>query len=438
MKTSNNFFQKVFASPILWGGLLSLGFYAALHNGLITHPMMHRYFAGHEVEYITTIMFFVGLSALTMKFFQVAGQRKALKSGTVLGERSPVKAEARHVGHFLEKLDEHERKHGASLLTRRLRAALRFVGLGASSEELDTELRYLSDEDATKADSDYGLVRLILWAVPMLGFLGTVIGITMALGDLDLNAINESSKKLSAGLSIAFDTTALAIALDLVLYFIQFLVYRAESNLLWEVDHQAGEELRGRFETSMTPEDNSQVVAVRRMFDTVAESLEQLFVRQGKIWEQTLSAAQQRFSKITGESTETIQKALAAALNENLSAHARSLAQAESQLLEKSGVVTLKFTEALRESATGIASLQAETVRQTEAVRGIVGSCGQLAQLEERLHQNLAALAQVGNFEETVNSLAAAIHLLNGRNHFAELRRQSPSDENNKEKGSAA
>ncbi len=437
MKKSNIAY-KIFGSPLLWGGLLSLGFYAALHKGLISQPMVLRYFAGHPIEYITAIMFFVGLATLASKFFWVARQRKALRCGPVLGERSVQKVDARYVDRFLEKLDQHESKHGISLLTQRIRTALHFVGRGGSSEELDNELRYLSEEDGTKADSDYGLVRLILWAVPMLGFLGTVIGITMALGDLDLNAINESSKKLSAGLSIAFDTTALAIALDLALYFVQFLVYREESNLLWEVDKQAGDELRGRFELSLSPEDNSQVVAVRRMFDTVAESLEQLLARQGKIWEQTLASAHERFSHVTEESATTIKRVLSEALSENLSAHARSLAQTETQLLEKSGAVTLKFADALRENTLGITQLQSETVRQTETVGKILGTCGELAQLEERLHRNLAALAQVGNFEETVNSLAAAIHLLNGRNHFTELRRGLPSDENSKEKGSAA
>jgi len=66
-------------------------------------------------------------------------------------------------------------------------------------------------------------------------------------------------------------------------------------------------------------------------------------------------------------------------------------------------------------------ALREETVRQTEAVREILGANTQLLQLEERLRENLSTVANVGNFEETVNSLAAAIHLLNS-NRRSELR----------------
>jgi len=42
-------------------------------------------------------------------------------------------------------------------------------------------LKYLSDLDAAHAQAGYGLFRVIVWAIPITGFLGTVIGITMML-----------------------------------------------------------------------------------------------------------------------------------------------------------------------------------------------------------------------------------------------------------------
>ena len=398
---------------------------------------MLRYFTGHEVEYITTIMFFIGAASLTLKCLWVRKQRRMLQFSPVLEPIPGHKVDARSAGRFLEELVQYEKEHGRSILTRRLRIALQFVRRSGSAEELDNELRYLSEEDAVKADADYALVRLILWAVPMLGFLGTVIGITIALGNLDLNAINESSKLLSAGLMVAFDTTALAIALDLTLYFVQFLVSRDENNLLWEIDKLVDTELRGRFEMAVSSNDNSQVVALRRMLEEVSMSLEQMVSRQTKIWEQCITTANQRFSKLTEQNAEVLRISLASALNENISQHAKSLAEAEKRLLDRTSETTIKFNDSMQKNIVGLRSLQEETVRQTETVRDIIGASSQLAKLEERLNQNLAALAQVGNFEETVNSLAAAIHLLNGKHHFTGYRPASPQDKTN-EKGSAA
>lgn len=384
---------------------------------------MLRYFCGHPVLYIITIMFFVALSSLGIKFLTVLRQKKSLRVERILEPRTGRKVDPKHADNYLAGLADYEKTYGKTLITARLTNALQFVRRCGSAEELDTELRYLADEDIAKADAEYGLVRLVLWAVPMLGFLGTVIGITMALGNLDLNAINESSQALSAGLMVAFDTTALAIALDLVLYFVQFLIYREESNLLWAIDKQVDNELRGRFEMQVSSEDNSQVVAVRRMFETVADSLRQLMGEQTKVWEQSFSAARTQYEQTTLQNAELLKSTLASAINENVSRHAESLVQGESQLLEKTRETAAKFNEALHQNASELLAFQQETARQTEAIQNIIGASNQLAQLEERLHQNLAALAQVGNFEETVNSLSAAIHLLNSRGHFVDLRR---------------
>jgi biopolymer transport protein ExbB/TolQ len=413
--------QKIFISPLLWGGLLSFGFYCSIHNGLLTHPLIVRYFAGHPVEYFTTIMFFIGIAILGIKYGHVLFQRHLLRQSPIL--EPDYKIDVHYTDRSLHVLSQHEQKYGSSLLTRRLRLALNFVRRCGSAEELDTELRYLADEDAAKADADYGLVRLILWAVPMLGFLGTVIGITAALDSLDLNTINESSRKLSEGLAVAFDTTGLAIALDVALFFIQFVVYREENNLLRETDKRTDDELRGRFELGGGSEDNSQIVAVRRMLETVITSLEQLAARQSKIWEQSMSVANQRFSQLTEQNAEMLKSSLLSALDKSLTHHAQSLVHAESQLMDRARETTLKFSDALKQNAAGLLSLQEETVRQTEALRDVIGTSTQLVKLEEHLHENLTALAQVGNFEETVNSLAAAIHLLNGRHHFGEYKR---------------
>jgi biopolymer transport protein ExbB/TolQ len=254
----------------------------------------------------------------------------------------------------------HEKKYGISPLTERLKIHLQSIRRSDSVANLNAEIRSRAEDAAGKADSDYGLVRLILWAIPMLGFLGTVIGITTALDNLDLNTINESSKKLSAGLAVAFDTTGLAIALDVVLFFVQFLVYREESNMLSETDQQTEMELCGRFEQGKNQE-KDPIATIHRALETISTSIEQ------------------------------------------------------------TNKTTIQFNEAFGKSATTLLALREETVRQTETIREIMGTKSQLIQLETSLRENLSTLANVGNFEETVNSLAAVIHLLNS-NRRNELR----------------
>ena len=350
-------------------------------------------------------MFFVGIAILNVKYVTVFFQRQLLLRSPILPPVTQFLPVSQTTGDLAIVL-EHEKEYGVSLLTERLKTLLHSIHRSQSANYLDTEIRSRSEDAAAKADADYGLVRLILWAVPMLGFLGTVIGITVALDNLDLNTINESSKKLSAGLAIAFDTTGLAIALDVVLFFVQFLVYREETNLLSETDRLTEMELCGRFEPNDQQRDDDSIVTIRRMLETITDSLEQATKRQTNLWEQ---------------SAETFKISLAAALTEGMKQHAQSLVQAESELLAQTNKTAAQCNEAMSKSAASIFSLRAETARQTEAVKEILGTKSQLMQLEEQLHKNLSTLAQVGNFEETVNSLAAAIHLLNS-NRRSELR----------------
>ena len=125
----------------------------------------------------------------------------------------------------------------------------------SSAETLDDELRALADYDVDRMHASYSLVRIIVWAIPILGFLGTVIGITLAIAKLSPDQLENSLPEVTAGLGIAFDTTALALALSMVLMFAKFFVERLETRLLMAVDRRVAEELVGRFQTYGTGAD---------------------------------------------------------------------------------------------------------------------------------------------------------------------------------------
>jgi biopolymer transport protein ExbB/TolQ len=415
VRRAESLIGRVLRSPIFWGGVISFCFYAAIHKGIIDNPLIVRYFASHPIEYHTAIMFFAGLSAMAIKFILAQIEKTKLRQNNLLGKREPVKISAGEVGNFLTRIDSYEKVYGRTIRSNRLRSILEFVNRDGTAEELDNELRYLAEDDAAEVDSSYGLVRLFLWAMPMVGFLGTVIGITYALGNLDLNAIQESSKALSAGLAIAFDTTALAIALDLILYFVQFLVYRIESNLLREVDKAVNDEIRGRFEFTEKFGGDGQVVAFRRILETLLESIEQLTLRQTKIWEQSMTIANQRFNQLTEQNAEVLKRSLADALAENIKMHANKLAESGTEVLNASKESAQTIIKSIQQNVTALTLLQSGITKQANAIQNIAETSSQLVKLEERLKENLAAIAQTGNFEETVNSLTAAIHLMSSK-----------------------
>ena len=88
----------------------------------------------------------------------------------------------------------------------------------------------------------YNLPRYLNWAIPILGFIGTVLGISLATEGLSqiLSADQaEFSQLLAEALSplaIAFDTTLVALSLSVILALLQTFFYRWEEQQLFIIE----------------------------------------------------------------------------------------------------------------------------------------------------------------------------------------------------------
>jgi hypothetical protein len=226
-----------------------------------------------------------------------------------------------------------------SYLPRRLREALESVLRSGSADQLDEELKYLSELDTGRAQSSGALVRIIIWAIPMLGFLGTVIGMTLAISELSATEMENSLPHVIGGLGVAFDSTTLALSLSITLMFVQFFVDRLERGLLAEVDVRAGNELLHRFQRTGGERD-PHIAAFRRLAEDVVHATERLVGRQAELWQSTIADAQhqwqssvegahERWNQLTSQNQLQLETALASALVKGVEAHTHRLVAAE-------------------------------------------------------------------------------------------------------------
>ncbi len=406
-------FLSVFRSPIVWGMLAAAGFYGLIHGGVIDHPLLYRYFASHPVEYVAAGMFFIGLAMLALRGIDVVAQYPLLGHkllGIPTEERDAVPA----AGLLLDRLDRVPDAHRRDALVRRLRDALKHVRARGSADALDEQLAQLADAEADRTHQSYALFRVIVWAIPILGFLGTVIGITHALANLAPDRLEDSLPSVMAGLGVAFDTTALALALTIVLMFAQFLIGRAEDVLMRRVDEQAREELEGRFEAAASSP-GDWLPLIRPMTDAVIGVTERLVERQAAVWRTSIDAAAERWTGMAEEAGCRLREALDAALVDGLKAHGRELREAQQALAEQQRGHWERVEQAQVQGTHAMASLQASLAQQAEALDRAVAAVGEVTSLENALNRNLGALRGSHNFEKTVLSLAAAIPLLAAR-----------------------
>ncbi|MEL6440955.1 MAG: MotA/TolQ/ExbB proton channel family protein [Cyanobacteria bacterium J06621_8] len=109
----------------------------------------------------------------------------------------------------------------------------------ANEFALDDSSFYLSASEAS-----YSLPKILVWAIPLLGFIGTVIGISGAVSGFsgflensgDVEQIKEGIGQVTSNLGVAFDTTLLALFLSVLVMIPLVLVERYESSLLLGIE----------------------------------------------------------------------------------------------------------------------------------------------------------------------------------------------------------
>jgi len=398
-------------SPLLWGAGLAFFFFSLIHGEVITDENVVRYLAGHWVEYIEVGLFCVGLSSLGMKAADLFIQRRELDQPlldpTPSGGQHP--SEATRLQH---QVADETGNEPVSYLPRRLHEALDLVVRTGSADDLEDHLKYLADLDAARAHASYGLVRFVVWAIPIMGFLGTVIGITVAIANLSPTQL-ENISGVVAGLGTAFDTTATALALSMLLMFLQFVIERGEQSLLDRVDHQVWESLAGRFQTDGISDGSA--LAVARLGDAVGRSSAQLIEAQASSWKGLEQAAAGSLEQVFAGLGDRLRETLAASLDDTLATWRESLVDAHRQLAAERDDRWDRAAAAMGDAVTALEQHQEKLGGQTATLEKVVAMLDEIAALEQSLENNLAAVTASGRFEEAVISLSAATQLLAAR-----------------------
>ena len=386
--------------PLLWGSVLSITFYELLNGPLDaeTHPLLHRYFLGHPIAIATTVMFFVAMAALILRGINLLGQQFVLSTLKLPETDAQWKQEDREqASQLLAQTESWSQRIATSYLGMRLTDLLEMIRSTGSAATLGDEMKYASERDADRQYEGASLVRIIIWATPMLGFLGTVMGITQALGDLAGQQIgddlNGAMQGLFSGLYVAFDTTAVALTLSIVLMFCQFMSDQLESQILSDVDQQVEDTLRRRFSGNTDGSSSSMSVVV-----------DELVKRQASQWSDAIKNIHKQWQQWTAQQGESMGDAMSLAM---ISAMEK---QAELQQQQWQ-----KWQGLLQDNVQLLGLNQEKMNQQSELLGRVVEATGEVASLEQALNSNLNQLQETRQFEDAVISLSAAIQILSTR-----------------------
>lgn len=235
---------------------------------------------------------------------------------------------------FRDSLPQRHEFEWSILLNRLDRALALWLGTKDVSR-VATYLQTESTRDQSSSDSSYALSRVLMWAIPILGFIGTVNGLGQAVagfgvlgGSADVGAIKEAIGQVTVGLGVAFDTTLLALILTTLLMFPLTAFQRKEENLFGEIDNYLEDVLLARL-----PSPEQKPIVIENLEDSIEAAFrryipdpdryDEVFTRS---IEKAAATVEERFSGLTVK-YETTLRDLSQRLAENLQGAGSSVEQ---------------------------------------------------------------------------------------------------------------
>lgn len=228
---------------LIMGALLTALFYTGLVLVQQKWPETH-WFAAMFLErgpcpYPTMLLFFWAVSMLWIKWQKLKLQRRAL--GLPLMPQDPefvlTSASAKEVRDRMCMMVDNPHYF---LLFNRIDLALANLHNIGQASDVTAILKIQAESDEAQIASSYGIVQGFMWGIPVLGFIGTVLGLSQAIGAFtdtlqaggDLAAIRASLKTVTGGLATAFETTLVALVCALILQMLVSFMQSAESQFL--------------------------------------------------------------------------------------------------------------------------------------------------------------------------------------------------------------
>lgn len=195
---------------------------------------------------------------LILKWLKIRGQRKALDlqliprdPGFVLTAATAVKVIA-----AIEAGVEGAPKF---FYLKRILSSLRSMRNVGRVADVDDMLQSAAANDQSIMESGYTILKGFTWAIPVLGFIGTVIGLTEAMGNFgtalapvargdkaDVQVVSQGLVQVLTGLDTAFVTTGEALVLVFFIHLAHVFVRDRDETLLDDAREEAHAQIGAR------------------------------------------------------------------------------------------------------------------------------------------------------------------------------------------------
>lgn len=237
--------RRIFSHPVILLACLA-GAVAAIHAMELYLPDWiavvlldrNRETYPFTVQNLMWLVFALGFGELIVRTREAMAERQQLRSGYLPeDERTILQGpELRRIYAAARQSSVPGAKAYGRFLPRLIQRIILQFQTSRSIDQANALLNSSLDLCLHEIDLRYSVIRYVVWVIPTLGFIGTVIGISLALayaGSVDVQdpaLLAELTKRLA----VAFNTTLLALVMSAVLVLLQHVVQAKEEGALNE------------------------------------------------------------------------------------------------------------------------------------------------------------------------------------------------------------
>jgi hypothetical protein len=190
-------------------------------------------------QYAVMFLFFWSLAILTFKWLKLRFQWKSLDVRVIPNEPGFTLSTAT-VGRVLDHIHDCVDDPRHFVLFNRIVVALSNLRNLGHVGDVDEIMRSQASQDESAMETSYALLQGFVWAIPVLGFIGTVLGLSWAIGEFsgvlgdagDIGQITSALKGVTGGLATAFDTTLVALVAALCIQMLMTVLKKEEEEFL--------------------------------------------------------------------------------------------------------------------------------------------------------------------------------------------------------------
>ena len=336
---------------LLWTSLIGLGLTVLFLAILYPLPLRQTYIGQlfwmrGWVPMAETFLFMWGSSILGFKYYKLRRQRDALLFDVLPTEIGEDITPA-NVDKFIDHIHQLPIASHDSYLLDRIVKCLEHFRIRRDNQEVASLISSQSDIVVNTVISSYSIVKVAIWAIPILGFIGTVLGLSAAMGGLsgglgdsgDIAQLKDKLGTITAGLGVSFDTTLVALFMSLILSFPTSTLQKQEEDLLAEVDQYCSENLILRLRdghAAVNPENATSLEAATR----AALEAQQAVYRQAEEQMKRLAQQNEQLMKNMAQAIGGIHLSLTKTLEENCSQFGDRVQSLSAGLRSLNGIIS--------------------------------------------------------------------------------------------------